>query len=165
MIFDLCEIINRICRFNECACTPYNADFDGDEMNLHVPQVLSLPLHFLSVPRHFVVSEAHYPPCKEHSLGRAKKLPFSDVRGPRRGLPAHGSQVEPDHAEERGAASGGHSGFLNFEFRAFLNFELYSNPFFVGLHHGRLPADAQGQLLPEGRGSLVLISFFFSLLS
>ncbi len=25
-------------RFNECACTPYNADFDGDEMNLHVPQ-------------------------------------------------------------------------------------------------------------------------------
>ncbi|KAH7729808.1 RNA polymerase Rpb1 [Aphelenchoides avenae] len=25
-------------RFNECACTPYNADFDGDEMNLHLPQ-------------------------------------------------------------------------------------------------------------------------------
>jgi DNA-directed RNA polymerase III subunit RPC1 len=24
--------------FNECACTPYNADFDGDEMNLHLPQ-------------------------------------------------------------------------------------------------------------------------------
>ena len=23
---------------NECVCTPYNADFDGDEMNLHVPQ-------------------------------------------------------------------------------------------------------------------------------
>lgn len=21
-------------RLNECACTPYNADFDGDEMNL-----------------------------------------------------------------------------------------------------------------------------------
>ena len=21
-----------------CVCTPYNADFDGDEMNLHVPQ-------------------------------------------------------------------------------------------------------------------------------
>ncbi|WKY01465.1 hypothetical protein Q1695_015455 [Nippostrongylus brasiliensis] len=27
-------------RFNECVCTPYNADFDGDEMNLHVPQTL-----------------------------------------------------------------------------------------------------------------------------
>ncbi|OMJ65718.1 hypothetical protein SteCoe_37735 [Stentor coeruleus] len=25
-------------RFNECVCTPYNADFDGDEMNIHLPQ-------------------------------------------------------------------------------------------------------------------------------
>ena len=30
---------NRTFRFNECVCTPYNADFDGDEMNLHLPQV------------------------------------------------------------------------------------------------------------------------------
>jgi DNA-directed RNA polymerase III subunit RPC1 len=29
----------RTFRFNECVCNPYNADFDGDEMNLHVPQV------------------------------------------------------------------------------------------------------------------------------
>lgn len=29
---------HRTFRFNECVCTPYNADFDGDEMNLHVPQ-------------------------------------------------------------------------------------------------------------------------------
>ncbi|XP_034655414.1 DNA-directed RNA polymerase III subunit RPC1 [Drosophila subobscura] len=28
----------RTFRFNECTCTPYNADFDGDEMNLHLPQ-------------------------------------------------------------------------------------------------------------------------------
>ncbi len=28
----------RTFRFNECVCTPYNADFDGDEMNLHIPQ-------------------------------------------------------------------------------------------------------------------------------
>uniref|UniRef100_A0A5S6QTH3 DNA-directed RNA polymerase subunit n=1 Tax=Trichuris muris TaxID=70415 RepID=A0A5S6QTH3_TRIMR len=28
----------RTFRFNECVCTPYNADFDGDEMNLHFPQ-------------------------------------------------------------------------------------------------------------------------------
>lgn len=28
----------RTLRLNECACNPYNADFDGDEMNLHVPQ-------------------------------------------------------------------------------------------------------------------------------
>ncbi len=25
-------------RLNPCACAPYNADFDGDEMNIHVPQ-------------------------------------------------------------------------------------------------------------------------------
>ena len=31
-------------RFNECVCTPYNADFDGDEMNLHLPQVV---IHWL----------------------------------------------------------------------------------------------------------------------
>ena len=29
---------NRTFRLNECVCNPYNADFDGDEMNLHVPQ-------------------------------------------------------------------------------------------------------------------------------
>ncbi|KAK0564078.1 DNA-directed RNA polymerase III subunit C1 (rpo31) [Tilletia horrida] len=28
----------RTFRLNECACAPYNADFDGDEMNMHVPQ-------------------------------------------------------------------------------------------------------------------------------
>ncbi|WIA12568.1 hypothetical protein OEZ85_006229 [Tetradesmus obliquus] len=28
----------RTLRFNECCCSPFNADFDGDEMNLHLPQ-------------------------------------------------------------------------------------------------------------------------------
>ena len=28
----------RTLRFNESNCTPFNADFDGDEMNIHVPQ-------------------------------------------------------------------------------------------------------------------------------
>ncbi len=28
----------RTLRFNECVCAPYNADFDGDEMTIHVPQ-------------------------------------------------------------------------------------------------------------------------------
>eukprot|EP00923_Selenidium_pygospionis_P013190 GHVN01022799.1.p1 GENE.GHVN01022799.1~~GHVN01022799.1.p1 ORF type:complete len:1251 (+),score=87.32 GHVN01022799.1:3-3755(+) len=27
-------------RFNPCVCLPYNADFDGDEMNIHVPQTV-----------------------------------------------------------------------------------------------------------------------------
>ena len=33
-----CVRVHRTFRFNECVCAPYNADFDGDEMNLHVPQ-------------------------------------------------------------------------------------------------------------------------------
>ncbi|CAK7235226.1 DNA-directed RNA polymerase III subunit C1 (rpo31) [Sporothrix bragantina] len=28
----------RTLRLNECVCAPYGADFDGDEMNIHVPQ-------------------------------------------------------------------------------------------------------------------------------
>ncbi|KAI8871779.1 beta and beta-prime subunits of DNA dependent RNA-polymerase [Ramicandelaber brevisporus] len=28
----------RTFRFNECVCAPFNADYDGDEMNIHVPQ-------------------------------------------------------------------------------------------------------------------------------
>ncbi len=28
----------RTFSFNECVCSPYNADFDGDEMNMHLPQ-------------------------------------------------------------------------------------------------------------------------------
>lgn len=36
----------RTFRFNECVCTPYNADFDGDEMNLHVPQTEEARLLF-----------------------------------------------------------------------------------------------------------------------
>ncbi|VDL22627.1 unnamed protein product [Hymenolepis diminuta] len=29
---------HRTFRFNPCCCTPFNADFDGDEMNVHLPQ-------------------------------------------------------------------------------------------------------------------------------
>lgn len=29
---------NSTFRFNPCVCLPYNADFDGDEMNIHFPQ-------------------------------------------------------------------------------------------------------------------------------
>lgn len=48
-------------RLNVCVCASYNADFDGDEMNMHVPQSLqtheelrrlaAVPLHVIS-PRH-----------------------------------------------------------------------------------------------------------------
>ena len=32
-------------RFNLAVCTPYNADFDGDEMNLHVIQSEEAPIY------------------------------------------------------------------------------------------------------------------------
>ena len=32
--------MHKTLRFNECDCSPYNADFDGDEMNIHLPQTL-----------------------------------------------------------------------------------------------------------------------------
>jgi DNA-directed RNA polymerase III subunit RPC1 len=28
----------RTFRFNECVCTPFNADFDGEDMNIRLPQ-------------------------------------------------------------------------------------------------------------------------------
>ncbi|KAH6915466.1 DNA-directed RNA polymerase III largest subunit [Coprinopsis sp. MPI-PUGE-AT-0042] len=47
----------RTFRLNECACGPYNADFDGDEMNLHVPQTEEArteALELMSVKRNLV---------------------------------------------------------------------------------------------------------------
>ena len=39
----------RTFRLNECVCTPYNADFDGDEMNLHVPQTVEAKVEALEL--------------------------------------------------------------------------------------------------------------------
>lgn len=44
----------RTFRFNECCCAPYNADFDGDEMNLHLPQTEEVLISMHLVPRHIV---------------------------------------------------------------------------------------------------------------
>ncbi|KAL8273819.1 hypothetical protein Esti_002293 [Eimeria stiedai] len=47
----------RTLRFNECVCSPYNADFDGDEMNLHLPQTQEAraeALHLMGVVRNLV---------------------------------------------------------------------------------------------------------------
>eukprot|EP00744_Colponema_vietnamica_P003968 GILI01006003.1.p1 GENE.GILI01006003.1~~GILI01006003.1.p1 ORF type:complete len:1223 (+),score=408.56 GILI01006003.1:351-3671(+) len=47
----------RTLRFNECVCTPYNADFDGDEMNLHVPQTEEAraeALNLMCVPENLI---------------------------------------------------------------------------------------------------------------
>ena len=44
----------RTLRFNECVCAPYNADFDGDEMNIHVPQTEEARAEALLLVRHAV---------------------------------------------------------------------------------------------------------------
>eukprot|EP00923_Selenidium_pygospionis_P016284 GHVN01028506.1.p1 GENE.GHVN01028506.1~~GHVN01028506.1.p1 ORF type:complete len:2000 (-),score=433.87 GHVN01028506.1:415-6282(-) len=47
----------RTLRFNECVCAPYNADFDGDEMNIHLPQTEEAraeALHLMGVVRNLV---------------------------------------------------------------------------------------------------------------
>jgi DNA-directed RNA polymerase beta' subunit len=38
MVHEVRVIEGNTFRFNPIVCSPYNADFDGDEMNLHVPQ-------------------------------------------------------------------------------------------------------------------------------
>ena len=62
-------------RLNVCVCKSYNADFDGDEMNMHVPQSLqthyeikqlaAVPLHIIS-PRY---SAAIIGPVQDVALG------------------------------------------------------------------------------------------------
>ena len=39
----------RTLKFNECVCSPFNADFDGDEMNLHVLQTINAKAEALHI--------------------------------------------------------------------------------------------------------------------
>ena len=51
-------------RFNECVCSPFNADFDGDEMNIHVPQTLearSEALHLMGVASNIMTPKGGEP--------------------------------------------------------------------------------------------------------
>jgi DNA-directed RNA polymerase II subunit RPB1 len=51
-------------RLNLSATTPYNADFDGDEMNMHVPQSLETKAEIkeiMSVPRQIVAPQGNKP--------------------------------------------------------------------------------------------------------
>ena len=54
----------RTLRFNECCCSPYNADFDGDEMNLHLPQTEEAraeALCLLGVPHNLITPRSGEP--------------------------------------------------------------------------------------------------------
>jgi len=51
-------------RLNLCVTTPYNADFDGDEMNMHVPQSQTARAevrHIMAVPFQIVSPQANTP--------------------------------------------------------------------------------------------------------
>ena len=51
-------------RLNLSVTTPYNADFDGDEMNMHVPQTLEAraeAMAIMAVPRNIVSPQANKP--------------------------------------------------------------------------------------------------------
>lgn len=51
-------------RMNVCATTPYNADFDGDEMNLHAPQshaAISEVKELMMVPHNIVSPQSNKP--------------------------------------------------------------------------------------------------------
>ena len=69
----------RTFRLNECVCGPYNADFDGDEMNLREPL--------------FVY-------CSELSRRRFDRC-ATDGGGPDGSLGADGRQTQSSHTEER----------------------------------------------------------------
>ena len=38
LTYSECAALHRTLCFNKCMCNPYNADFDGDEFNMHVSQ-------------------------------------------------------------------------------------------------------------------------------
>jgi len=65
-------------RFNTDVCEPYNADFDGDEMNMHVPQSYQtlMELKYLTaVPHHFISPSTNSPiikPSQDNLLGLFK---------------------------------------------------------------------------------------------
>jgi DNA-directed RNA polymerase II subunit RPB1 len=54
----------RPCRLNLSVTTPYNADFDGDEMNMHVAQsheTRAEMRQIMMVPRNIVSPQANKP--------------------------------------------------------------------------------------------------------
>ena len=51
-------------RLNLAVTTPYNADFDGDEMNMHVPQNLESITevkHIMGVPKQIISPQSNRP--------------------------------------------------------------------------------------------------------
>ena len=71
-------------RLNLSVTTPYNADFDGDEMNLHVPQSLETRAEvqeMIMVPRMILTPQSNRPVMGivQDSLTAATKMTKRDV--------------------------------------------------------------------------------------
>ena len=71
-------------RLNLSVTTPYNADFDGDEMNLHVPQSLETKAEIqemLMVPRNILTPQSNRPVMGivQDSLTSVTKMTKRDV--------------------------------------------------------------------------------------
>lgn len=51
-------------RLNLSVCSPYNADFDGDEMNMHVPQTVQAvtELQFIAAVPHQIINPKNSTP-------------------------------------------------------------------------------------------------------
>ena len=69
---------------NLSVTTPYNADFDGDEMNLHLPQSLETraEIHNLAaVPRMIITPQANRPVMGivQDTLSAVRKMTKRDV--------------------------------------------------------------------------------------
>lgn len=63
LIFKTCFVC-RSCRLNLSVTTPYNADFDGDEMNMHVAQsheTRAEMREIMMVPNNIVSPQANKP--------------------------------------------------------------------------------------------------------
>lgn len=74
--------------------TPYNADFDGDEMNLHVPQSLEARAEIteiMMVPRNIVTPQSNKPVMGivQDSLMAVRRFTKRDVFLEKVGLPSY----------------------------------------------------------------------------
>lgn len=71
-------------RLNLAVTTPYNADFDGDEMNMHAPQTLETKAeikHIMHVPKQIVTPQSNRPVMglNQDSLLAIRLFTFRDV--------------------------------------------------------------------------------------
>ena len=66
-------------RLNLSVTTPYNADFDGDEMNMHVPQSrqAQVEARFLMNVSNQIISPQNGNPIIDFGSGRACRSPAS----------------------------------------------------------------------------------------